>query len=116
MKLIKSELSFVEERGKLVRYWKTVGPLMCTVFLALVVWLYFRAPLFINPFRVFSRLEEGTLEPSTLILMAGLLPVVVITTLLILAALIFFAFCVIRREKRYLKIIENLQKQEDRNS
>lgn len=107
------ERSFLEERQRLVRYWKIAGPLMIGVFLGLVGWLYLKAPLFIDPFRVLSRLEEETLEPSTLILMAGLLPVVVITTLVVLAALIIFSYCAIRREKKYLQIIRGLLKREE---
>jgi len=107
------ERSFLEERQRLVGYWRIAGPLMIAVFLGLVCWLYLQAPLFIDPFRVLSRLEEGTLEPSTLILMAGLLPVVVITTLVVLAALIIFSFCAVRREKKYLQIIRELLERED---
>lgn len=110
------ERSFLEERENLMRYWKIMGPLMVTVFLALVTWLYFQTPLFISPCRVFSRIEEGTLEPSTLVLIAGLLPVVVITTVFIPVALRVFPFCSVSREKKYLHILENHQKQEDRNS
>ena len=79
------------------------------------VWFFVRVPNFINPLHVIEQLKSGTLPQSSLVVMAVMLPIVVLGLLLVCCAVIGFGFAVFANERRYLTIIEEMQKSEIRS-
>ncbi|MGH8629699.1 MAG: hypothetical protein ACREU7_02895 [Burkholderiales bacterium] len=61
-----------------------------------------------NPYAMMERIREGSIEPGTLQLLAGLLPVAVLSTLALVGAMVAFAFAAFSNEKRHLRIIDGL--------
>ena len=55
-----------------------------------------------------ERIREGSLEPGTLQLMAGLLPVAMLAILALVGAPVALAFAAFSNEKRHLRIIDAL--------
>jgi len=101
-------VKFLKKRRRLARFWPVIATLLLMGILAFVVWLFLKNPLLVNPFEVASRLDAGTVESSTLILMAGMLPIMFLACLLILIVVILFGFTVFSNEKKYLEIIDRL--------
>jgi len=106
---------YLARRWRLVRTWPLVGASLLAVIVAALVWLFYQAPMFVNPFTVMSRMEANAIEASTLGLMAGMLPVVVWMCFLLLFILIVFAFTAFSREKKLLRIIDALSAQGGRS-
>ena len=79
------------------------------------VWFFVRVPNFINPLHVIEQLKSGTLPQSSLVVMAGMLPIVVLGLLLVCCAVIGFSFAFFSNERRYLRIIKDMQKSGDRS-
>jgi hypothetical protein len=71
-------------------------------------WLFIQKPLLVNPFYVINGLGDGTIEKSTLLLMAGMLPIMFSACLLLLLALLLFTFSALSNEKKHLKVIDHL--------
>jgi len=108
MKLDERQIQFLKRRGKLVGLWPLAGSFLLVLLLVLIAWLYFRAPLLVNPFEVMARLDAGTIEESTLLLSAVLLPVMTLTCIVILIAMILFMFSAFSTEKKHLLLIAKL--------
>ncbi len=70
--------------------------------------MFIRNPLMVNPFEVASRLEAGTLEETTMILLAGMLPIMLGLCFLLLSVLIVFGFVMFSHERKYHRIIDRL--------
>lgn len=99
---------FLAKRRRFARSWPLVGTLLLLGISTLLAWLFLRNPLLANPFEVASRLGAETIEQSTLILLAGLLPLMFLACFSILFIMILFGFTVFSNEKKYLKIIDSL--------
>ena len=108
MKLNNKQKIFIEKRRRLMRSWSIIGSLLLFGIIASLGWMSLRNPLLVNPFKVASRLNSGTVEQSTLIIMAAMLPVVFLACFFLLAALILFCFSAFSNEKKHLKIIDSL--------
>jgi len=108
MKLDDTSAGFLVKRRRFARTWPWVGSCLLLVLAAFVVWMFLRNPLLINPLEVASRLEAGILEESTLILMAGMLPIMLWLCLLILSIVIAFGFVMSSNERKYHRIIDRL--------
>jgi hypothetical protein len=107
------DLAFIKKRSFFVRWWNVVGSIMLFVLGGMAVWLFVRVPNFINPLHVIEQLKAGTLQQSTLVVMAGMLPIVVLGLLLVCCAVIGFSFAFFSNERRYLRIIKDMQKSEE---
>ena len=73
----------------------------------------FEVPLFVRPWEVIERIQTGSLEPSTVHIMAVMMPVLALMTLLLLGVVIIGLFAVLDLERKYLAMIDALQAQPD---
>ena len=101
-------IQFIRQRERLARWWTLVGSAMLAVFVGMAVWLFIRTPNFINPFHVIDQLKAGTLPHSSLVVMAAMLPIVVSGLFLVMCTVIGFVFMAFANERRYLRIIKEL--------
>jgi len=108
MNLNEQYKNFLVKRRRFAKSWPLVGILLLLGIFAFLIWLFLRNPLLVNPFEVASRLEAGTIEKSTLVLMAGMLPIMFLACFFILLVMVLFAFAVFSNEKKYIKIIDLL--------
>ena len=104
------ELKFLNKRKRLINTWRLVGPLSLVLILGFLLWFYVRYPLLVNPFEVVSRLESGTLETSTLSLMAVMLPIMFLVCFGLLITIVLLMFVAFSNEKKYLEILSNFKK------
>ena len=100
---------FVMRRRKLLRTWRVVGPLLLLFLVMAGVIMFFSYPLMFNPYEAIDRLEAGTLEDSTLQLMALLLPIAMLMVFFMLMVVVLFSFAAMANDKKYLAIIKDLQ-------
>jgi hypothetical protein len=106
MPLTEQDAAFVDRRRKLVQSWPVAGGLCAVVLLGLGVWMWLTRPLLINPWATLRALETSSIPDSTVVLMAGLLPVVVLTCLLLVLAFLVLSFVAFANERRHLAIID----------
>ena len=106
------DLDFLKKRRFFARWWNVVGSIMLTVFLGMMVWLFVRVPNFINPFHVIEQLKADTLQESTLVVMAAMLPIMVLGLFLVMCTVIALVFVAFANERRYLRIIKELYHEE----
>ena len=110
------DLAFIKKRSFFARWWNVVGSVMLAVLVGMALWFFVTVPNFINPLYVIEQLKSGTLQQSTLVIMAAMLPIVVLGLILVCCAVIGFGFAVFANERRYLAIIERMrQETEDRS-
>ena len=113
--LDKKDLDFLKKRSFFARWWNVVGSVMLAVLGGMGLWFFIRVPNFINPLHVIEQLQSGTLQQSTLVVMAAMLPIVVLGLLLVCCTVIGFGFAVFANERRYLRIIAKIQESGDRS-
>ncbi len=106
MELSDKQLRFIHSRKKLISYGKYLVVFLGILFVAFLGWMYYRVPLLINPYEVISRLESSSLDKNTMILMAGMLPIMVLIALFLLGVLIIFLIIAMSNEQRYIEIID----------
>jgi hypothetical protein len=110
MQLSQKEADHLARRRKLVRSWPYVGACLLVVIVALAIYLHVKARLLINPFEAVTRLESGTLQPSSLEMMAVLLPVMSIVVWFLLVVLIVLMHAAFSNEKKYQRMLEKMDK------
>ncbi len=103
---------FLAARRQLVPYLRPLLSVAGVGFLGFAVWLVIRQPLLVDPFAVIDRVAAGTLEYSTLVLLATLAAALGLLLLILLAALLLVLFDRAAAERRYLEIIDRLQASE----
>jgi len=108
MELEEKQKTFLKNRRRLTRFWPLVGSLLLLGIFALLVWLFLKNPLLINPYKIINKLDSGTIEYSTLVFMAAFLPMMFLMCFLLLVTMVIFTFSFIANEKKYLKIIDLL--------
>lgn len=86
---------------------------MLVLLTGLGIWLFLNKPLLANPFEVMARLQSDSIPESTMVVMAGLLPIGVLTCLFLAAAVLVFAYTAFANEKKYLRILERCTLQPD---
>lgn len=99
---------FLARRRPLIRSWPVAGGILLAFLAALLIWMFWRNSLLVNPFSVLSRIERDALEPALMALMAGILPIVMLVCFLLVFALLLFMFTAFSNERRYQKIIRIL--------
>ena len=102
------DIEFIRQRERLARWWNPVGIVMLAVFGCMVVWLFVVTPNFINPLHVIEQLKAEALEEGTLVVMAGMLPIMVLGLFLVMFTVIALVFVAFANERRYLRIIKAL--------
>ncbi len=113
IQLEQKQQEFLEKRRKLVRTWPTIGFLLLMGILATLVWLWFQQPLLINPLEVVNRLEAGSMQNSTLVMMAVMLPLVFLICFVLLVIVVLFAYVTFANEKKHLTIIAVLRSRKE---
>lgn len=108
MQLTDMEQTFLAKRAWFVRTWRYVGAMLLAMVLALGGWLVWTKPLLANPVFVWAQLRSGVLPETTLVLMAGLLPLLVLLCLILASGVVLLAYAAFASEKKYLKIIQRL--------
>ncbi len=103
-----AQAAFISRRRRLTRAWPFVGGGLLAALALFSGWLYVKNPLLINPLEIVQRLQGGGLDPSTLMTMAGLLPVVFLSSIFLVLLLILFTFAKFRTESKYLALLEEL--------
>lgn len=116
MELSDKQRKFVRSRRKLISFRKYVVLFLSILFVAFLGWMYYRAPLLVNPYEVMSRVESSSLDKNTMILMAGMLPIMVLLALFLLGALIIFLTIAMSNEARYIEIIDHAIDNRQENS
>jgi len=106
MLLSNEEQQFLAKRSRFVKAWPYVGAILLVMLIGLGMWLFWSKPLLANPFVVLSRLNSSSVPASTMVLMAGLLPVVVLMCVVLAITIVLFAFAAFSNEKKYLAIIK----------
>lgn len=106
--LTDKQREFLARRRPLVRSWPIAGGILLVLMIALMVWLFWKNPLLINPFSVLSRIEADALDPVMMTLMAGILPMLMLVCFGLAIALIVFMFTAFANERKYLKIIREI--------
>lgn len=109
----KKDADFIAKRRRLVRWWNLVGSLTFAGLVLFVAWMFWRQPRLINPLHVVGELQAGGIPQATLEIMAAMLPMVVLAIFFVLAVMIGFAFAMIGNERRYLRIIDQLESEID---
>lgn len=108
MNLTDKDTAFIERRRKLVDSWPFIGTITLVLLIAFAVWLWITRPLLVDPWAVFAALQAGTISESTMLLMAGMLPIATLGCILLMLALMGFGFVAFANEKRHIKIIQRL--------
>ncbi len=108
MELSQTQQEFLEKRRKLVRSWPAIGLMLLIGMVATLLWLWLQQPMLINPFEVVDRLESGSIENSTVTLMAVMLPLVFLVCFVLLMIVVIFAYAAFANEKKHLAIIDIL--------
>ncbi len=108
IELDQTQQEFLEKRRKLVRSWPSIGLILLIGMVATLLWLWIQQPLLINPYEVVDRLESGSIENSTIALMAVMLPLLFLICFVLLMIVVLFAYAAFANEKKHLKIIDIL--------
>lgn len=77
------------------------------VFAAFLIW--FSAPILINPFYLSGQLRQGKMEADMVNALAGLSTVWFMMVLLLTIVLLGVAILILKLERRYLRIIQELK-------
>ena len=107
--LDEKDLNFLKKRSFFVRWWNVVGSVMLAVLVGMALWFFVTVPNFINPLHVIEQLKAGTIQQSSLVVMAAMLPIMVLGLFLVLCTVVGFGFAVFANERRYLRIIEQIR-------
>ncbi len=106
MQLTPTEQQFVDQRRRLLALWPYAGGGLIAGLLGFAVWLWLAAPMMINPWATVAALKEGSLEETTLYVMAVMLPILMLACLgafVVLVSLLFVAF---RNERKLIEMLE----------
>ncbi len=111
MSLSEKDQTFIDKRKKLTKYFPICGWGCLAILAGYITWAYLKTPMLLNPFIVQERILNKQIEQSSLVLMSVMLPVAFSTVFFILIVLVVFMFIWNSHEKKYLKIIEQMDDQ-----
>ena len=97
--------AFLLHRRKLIRIWPAIGGGLMAALLVFSGWLYVRSPLLIDPTEIVRRLQGDGVDPSTLMALAGLVPLLFLGCIILLFLLVVFTFAKFRVERKYLAML-----------
>jgi hypothetical protein len=98
---------FLEKRRTLLAAWRYAGPLLLLVIGGFAAYLFISTPLLINPVAVAAGIESGSIEQSTLQLLAMFVPFLFITACFLLVVLVVLMYAAFANEKKYLAILDD---------
>lgn len=111
MTLTPKELAFIERRRKLLNAWPWAGGGALALLAGLVIWLWIEVPLMINPWAAMEAVSGGSLEESTLVVMALMLPILVLAVLGVLGVVVALMFVTLSQERRLIGMLDRLQQE-----
>lgn len=116
MSLSAREAEFLAKRRQLISAWRYVGGLLSLACASIALYLWLRVPLLGNPVETAQRIEAGTVAGTTLRLSAVMLPIAMSLLCVVIAALIVVIYRAFAHERRYIAIIDKLQRPERRRA
>jgi len=105
--LLETDTEFLAKRQLNNRVWGSVGPLLIGGLIILFGFLWFAAPMLVNPFAVMNRLQEDSVDITTLQTMAIMLPMVFSLLCIVMLALIGIIYRSARIERYYLQLLNS---------
>ena len=108
----KTDEEFITRRKTCLKFWRYTGPLMLMIIAALMVFLYFYVPWLVNPVITIDRVMTRSFDLITLETMAVMLPFLFNMMFVLLFVIVALTYVVMKNDKRYQKIIENMRKSE----
>lgn len=110
--LTTSQKKFLDQRKffSKVGFWVGIGTFL--ILIIFVIYMYFTHPLLANPYYVMGQLENNTLSPSILSILATVGSFLFLIVSLILGVFIVFFILAVRNEHKLLTIIDTLQKRD----
>ena len=111
MKLTESELKWLAQRRTLLSLWPWTGGGMIAGLLGFATWLWLSVPLMINPWATVRAIEAGSVEDSTLTIMAVMLPILMLACLGLIVGIIVILFAVFGNERRLIALVEKLDRE-----
>lgn len=111
MSLSEKDQMFISKRKKLTKYFPICGWGCLTILAGYLIWAFLKTPILLNPFIVQERILNKQIEQSSLVLMSVMLPIAFSIAFFILIVLVVFMFIWNSHEKKYLKIIEQMDDQ-----
>ena len=109
MNLTPKEQAFIDRRRKLLKAWPWAGGGALALLAALVTWLWIEVPMMINPWAAMEAVRGGTLEESTLVVMALMLPILVLAVMGVLGVMVALLFVALSHERRLIGMLDRLQ-------
>jgi hypothetical protein len=109
MQIGRDDERFLKVRRRLLETWPMIGWSLLAVIVGYTVWLFLTQPLLVNPFIVTVKLRADALPVSTMVLMSGLLPLAMLSCIVLAGALVMMMFASMGNERRYQRIIRELQ-------
>ena len=109
MSLTPRERDFIEKRRKLLKAWPWAGGGLLLLLAGFTLWLWLRVPLMINPWATIEALRAGTVEETTLTLMAVMLPILVLAVMGVLAVVVTLLFVALSNERRLIGMLDRLE-------
>jgi len=107
--LTKSQEKFLAQRKFFSKLGLWVGVIVVLILAIFVLYMYFRHPLIANPQYVMMQLENNSLPPSILSILAMLGSFLFLIISLILGVFIVFFLLAVRNERKLINIIDRLQ-------
>jgi len=101
---------YLAKRARLLSLWRWIGPLSLLAVVGLAAWIFFTSPLLINPYEIATRIESGTIDQSTLEMMAVLLPLVIIFIFILLVSIIAIMHAALSIERRYMRLLDETKR------
>jgi ABC-type glycerol-3-phosphate transport system permease component len=108
--ITENDLRFLNRRKKFNKAWSVVGTGMLAVLAALYVWLSVKTPNLVNPFHVVKLMENDQLDITSMKILSVFCSVAVVALFITVGAVVAYGFAWSSLERRYLRIIETLQK------
>ncbi len=112
MFLEEKEREFVEKRRAYIRIWPIVAWILLLGLVALVIYLFLKTPLLVNPASVMEALGAGTLEGPTLTTMAALLPIAMLMAIGAVTFMLLYCCVAMRNERRLIAAIDELVRED----
>jgi len=109
MTLTPSDQAFIEKREKRARAWPWLGSSALVMVAGYAAWLWVKTPQLIDFRWVVAQLEAGTLAESTLLVMAGMLPIVMSAFLVFAFLVVLLWFLPFRNERRLILMVRELE-------
>jgi hypothetical protein len=96
---------FVRQRQIGLGAWRSAAPLLVAGIAIFYITMWFAAPILVNPFAVIDRLQEQSINLTTLHTMAMILPAVVSFLCLVLLGFIAHMYRAARIEREYQALL-----------